>query len=198
MGLYGPHDPEVFSSRGTRRVTGASGLLGGNLAADSCTQSRGRRDAETGTKVAHLDDLEIVWLDAELRSAPDLTKAFEGAGAVFHCAAAVTVKREVTPEMTAANVTGTQNVIDACVAAKVSGSCTRRRSSPSGSRRTASRATRPRDWNFDTEGLVDGTRSRSDRPRRSSTHARDRIDCGDRQPRRTCSARATRDRARAS
>jgi nucleoside-diphosphate-sugar epimerase len=58
-----------------------------------------------GTKVAHLDDLAIEWREADLGSADTLARAFTGTDAVFHCAAAVTVKRDVTPEMTDANVT---------------------------------------------------------------------------------------------
>jgi dihydroflavonol-4-reductase len=101
-------------------ITGASGLLGSNLAAQliaaGATVIATRR---AGTKVAHLDDLAIEWRDADLGSADALARAFEGAEVVFHCAAMVTVKREVTPEMTAANVTGTEHVIAACKRAGV-------------------------------------------------------------------------------
>src|SRR4051794_31735125 len=101
-------------------ITGASGLLGGNLAAELVTaghQVAAIRRAET--RIAHLDDLSIEWHEAELGSTAALTEAFRGAACVFHCAAQVNVKREVTPEMTASNVTGTANVIDAVVAANV-------------------------------------------------------------------------------
>ena len=101
-------------------ITGASGLLGGNLAAELAAAGHQvvaiRR---AGSKVAQLDDVAIDWRDADLASPDALARAFAGAEAVFHCAAQVTVKRTVTPDMTAANVTGTQHVIDACVAAKV-------------------------------------------------------------------------------
>ena len=72
-----------------------------------------------GTKVAHLADLAIEWRDADLADGAALAKAFAGAEAVFHCAAMVTVKREVTPEMVDANVTGTERVIAACATAGV-------------------------------------------------------------------------------
>src|SRR5664279_5932289 len=101
-------------------ITGASGLLGSNLAAELLraghTVLATRR---AGTKVAHLDDLAIEWREADLGSADALARAFTGAEAVFHCAAMVTVKREVTPEMTDANVTGTERVIAACKTAGV-------------------------------------------------------------------------------
>ncbi len=101
-------------------ITGASGLLGSNLAAELI--AAGHHVIATrraGTQVAHLDDLAIEWREADLGSADALAKAFAGADAVFHCAAAVSVKREVTPEMMDANVTGTDRVIDACVGASV-------------------------------------------------------------------------------
>jgi dihydroflavonol-4-reductase len=129
-----------------------------------------------GTRGAHLDDLKIEWADAELGSVPALTTAFEGAAALFHCAAAVTVKREVTPEMTAANVTGTRNVIDACVAAKVS------RLVHTSSVVTVGLSTdgKPCDesatWNFDTEGLVDAYAITKRRAEEVVNDARDRID----------------------
>jgi len=97
-------------------ITGASGLLGGNLAA--ALVGAGHEVVATrraGTQVRHLADLAIAaegrrgsieWRDADLSSTDALARAFEGAEAVFHCAAAVTVVRKVTPEMTAANVTG--------------------------------------------------------------------------------------------
>lgn len=103
-------------------ITGASGLLGGNLAAELLAS--GHQVVATrrsGTQVSHLADLAIEWVDADLDSTASLTRAFEGAACVFHCAAAVTIKKSVTPEMTAANVTGTRNVIDAVIAAKGSG-----------------------------------------------------------------------------
>ena len=103
-------------------ITGASGLLGGNLAAELI--AAGHQVVATkraGTQVTHLADLAIEWADAELGSTAALTRAFAGCACVFHCAAAVTIKKAVTPEMTAANVTGTANIIEATLAAKVTG-----------------------------------------------------------------------------
>ena len=101
-------------------ITGASGLLGGNLAAELIAAGHEvvaiRR---AGSRVAHLDDLAIAWRDAELGSIDALAAAFAGCAAVFHCAAAVSVMREVTPAMTAANVTGTASVIAAVAKAGV-------------------------------------------------------------------------------
>nr|HEX4316562.1 NAD-dependent epimerase/dehydratase family protein [Kofleriaceae bacterium] len=104
----------------TVAITGASGLLGGNLAAELI--AAGHRVVATrrrGTRAEHLADLAIEWRDADLGATDALAAAFAGCAAVFHCAAAVTIARDVTPEMTAANVTGTANVIAACERAGV-------------------------------------------------------------------------------
>ena len=77
-------------------ITGASGLLGGNLAAELI--AAGHQVVATrraGTKVAHLDDLPIEWRDADLGSIDALAAAFAGCEAVFHCAAAVSVDARV-------------------------------------------------------------------------------------------------------
>lgn len=137
-------------------ITGASGLLGGNLAAELV--ARGHDVGATrraGTKVAHLDDLRLRWLDADLASADALVRAFEGADAVFHCAAAVTVKREVTPEMTAANVTGTKNVIDAAARAGVKRVVHTSSVVAVGLSTNGVPCDETARWNFDEEGLVD-------------------------------------------
>ena len=137
-------------------ITGASGLLGGNLAAELI--KAGHQVVATkraGSKVAHLDDLAIEWRDAELGSRDHLARAFAGVDAVFHCAAAVGVQREVTREMRDTNVTGTANVIDACVAAGV------KRLVHTSSVVAIGLSTdgRPCDetatWNFDQLGLLD-------------------------------------------
>jgi dihydroflavonol-4-reductase len=158
-------------------ITGASGLLGGNLAAELI--AAGHQVVATkraGSVVKHLADLPIEWRDAELGSIEALTKAFTGVECVFHCAAAVTVKREVTPEMTAANVTGTDNVIDACIAAKVP----RLVHTSSVVAIGLSTNGRPCDetatWNFDKEGLDDAYAITKHRAEERVNAAKDRID----------------------
>lgn len=157
-------------------VTGASGLLGGNLAAELA--AAGHEVVATrraGTKVAHLGDVKLQWADAELGSIEALTRAFAGAAAVFHCAAAVSVKREITAEMTAANVTGTANVIEAAIAAGVP----RLVHTSSVVAVGLSTDGRPCDetaaWNFDAEGLVDAYAITKRRAEEVVHAARDRI-----------------------
>src|SRR5688572_12857446 len=99
-------------------ITGASGVLGGNLAAELV--AAGHQVVATkraGTKIRHLDDLSIEWREGDLADRESLTRAFAGCEAVFHCAAAVGVEREVSPVMRDTNVGGTERVIAACVAA---------------------------------------------------------------------------------
>jgi len=158
-------------------VTGASGLLGGNLAAELVAAGHQvvaiRR---AGTRTSHLDDVAIEWHDADLGSPDNLARAFRGAACVFHCAAAVTIKRAVTPEMTAANVTGTANVIEAALAAKVP----RVVHTSSVVAIGLSTDGRPCDetarWNFDTLGLVDAYAITKHRAEEVVRAASDRVD----------------------
>ena len=158
-------------------ITGASGLLGGNLAAELV--AAGHEVVATrraGTQVRHLADLAITWVDADLGAPGALTRAFAGADAVFHCAAAVGVLRDVTPAMTAANVTGTANVIEAAIAARVG----RLVHTSSVVAIGLSTDGRPCDetatWNFDTEGLVDAYAITKRRAEELVHAARERVD----------------------
>jgi dihydroflavonol-4-reductase len=162
----------------TIAVTGASGLLGANLTAELV--AAGHRVVATrrrGTRVAHVSDLAIEWREADLDSPDALAAAFAGCGAVFHCAAAVTILREVTPAMTRANVTGTEHVIDACVKAGVA----RLVHTSSVVAVGLSIDGRPCDetatWNFDREGLVDAYAITKHRAEEVVRRAADRLDC---------------------
>lgn len=98
-------------------ITGASGLLGANLAAELIaaghTVTAIRRPS---TDTSALADLPVTWVAASLNSVADLRAAFAGADVVFHCAAAVSTGRRIRPAIAATNVAGTQAVIDAVVA----------------------------------------------------------------------------------
>ncbi|HEU0190998.1 MAG TPA: NAD-dependent epimerase/dehydratase family protein [Mycobacterium sp.] len=97
-------------------VTGASGLLGANLAAKLIAQGHtvtATRRASTDT--ASVADLPISWVTADLGSAAELRRVFTGADVVFHCAGDVSPRRRLTPAMTAINVDATRAVIDAAI-----------------------------------------------------------------------------------
>lgn len=159
-------------------ITGASGLLGGNLAAE--LHAAGHQVIATrraGTQVAHLADLPIEWRDASLGDAASLTRAFTGASAVFHCAAAVSVMKTVTPEMKATNVDGTRHVIDACIAAGVARLVHTSSVVAVGLSTNGAPCDETATWNFDTEGLLDAYAITKHEAEEVVNGARDRLDC---------------------
>ena len=158
-------------------ITGASGLLGSNLAVELLRA--GHRVVATrraGSKVAHLDDLSIEWREADLGSSEALARAFAGAEVVFHCAAAVSTQREVTAEMKDANVTGTQRVIDACVAAKVGRLVHTSSVVAIGLSTNGQPCDETALWNFDREGMEDAYSITKRESENLVTAARDRLD----------------------
>jgi dihydroflavonol-4-reductase len=158
-------------------ITGASGLLGGNLVAELIAAGHRVVAIRRGsTKVAHLEDLPIEWRDAQLGSIDALTRAFEGADAVFHCAAAVGVIREVSAEMTATNVTGTANVIEAAVTAKVKRLIHTSSVVAIGLTTNGQPCDETAPWNFEELGLIDAYAITKHRAEDVVRQARDRID----------------------
>jgi dihydroflavonol-4-reductase len=158
-------------------ITGASGLLGGNLAAELLTAGHEvTAIRRANTKVAHLADLAIDWREASLDDVASMTKAFEGSSAVFHCAAAVGVMKKVTPEMRQANVVGTANVIDAVIAAKVARMVHTSSVVTVGITTTGVPADETATWNFEQEGFLDGYSITKREAEDLVTQARDRID----------------------
>lgn len=95
-------------------ITGASGLLGANLAIQLLQQGIKVRCTRRGTSVVeHLAQFPIEWVTADLDDREGLQAAFAGCAVVFHCAAAISYRRRPTPEITHTNVDGTRNVITA-------------------------------------------------------------------------------------
>ena len=138
-------------------ITGASGLVGGNLA--EALLRDGHRVVATkraSTKIDHLAHLKIDWRDGDLSDPDALTKAFEGADVVFHCAATVQISPRVTKLLYEGNCIGTQHVLDAVRVARVKRlvhcSSVTASSVTDGSRD----ATEDDPWNFPEEGLADG------------------------------------------
>ncbi len=138
-------------------ITGASGLLGGNLAEVLLAAGHRVRATRRGsTRVDHLADLAIEWADADLGDAGKLTTAFRGADVVFHCAAAVGVRKGVSPEMHAANVVGTEHVLAAVRTAAVPRLVHTSSVVAIGLSTDGTPCTEASPWNFDTFGLDDG------------------------------------------
>ena len=159
-------------------ITGASGLVGGNLAAELVGQGHEvHAIRRAGGNVAQLADLPITWHDGDLADTAAMTRAFEGAAGVFHCAAAVSVERDVTPAMTAANVTGTANVIEACVAAGVARLVHCSSVVAIGLSTDGTPCDETARWNFDELGLVDAYAITKRQAEDLVEQARDRLDC---------------------
>jgi dihydroflavonol-4-reductase len=138
-------------------LTGASGLLGGNLAIALC--QRGDTVVATrraGSRVQHLDAFPITWVEADLDDPKALTAAFAGCEQVFHVAAAVSVVRRVTPTLYAANVEGTRNVVTAVRAAGVRRLVHTSTVSAVGLSTDGNPCTESAPWNFPDQGLADG------------------------------------------
>ena len=138
-------------------ITGASGLLGGNLAVALC--ARGDSVVATrraGSRVAHLDALPIEWVEADLEDEPALTSAFTCVDLVFHVAAAVSIVQKVTPALQSANVDGTRNVIAAARAARVPRLVHTSTVGAIGLSEDGKPCTETARWNFPEHGLGDG------------------------------------------
>ncbi len=95
-------------------VTGASGLVGGNLVRALLAQGRPVR------ALVHHDRRALAGLDVEIVSA-DLTdpvsieKALRGAEVVYHLASTISISMGNWDEVEGVNVRGTHNVIEACL-----------------------------------------------------------------------------------
>jgi dihydroflavonol-4-reductase len=138
-------------------VTGASGLLGGNLALELIRQGhtvRATRRSRGSTR--HLEGHPIEWVDADLGDVRALTAAFAGGDVVFHCAALVSILRRTTPELIATNVDGTRNVLEAVRAARVARFVHCSTVGAVGLSEDGRPCTEEARWNFAEHGLDDG------------------------------------------
>ncbi len=101
-------------------ITGASGLLGANLAITLLEQGHTVIATRRGkSRTEHLSSFPIQWVDAALDQPEALQSAFSGCDGVFHCAAAVSVQYKIEPWIYAANVDGTRHALQAARAAGV-------------------------------------------------------------------------------
>jgi dihydroflavonol-4-reductase len=97
-------------------VTGASGLLGSNLAAELIAQGHiVTATRRSSTDTSSLADLPVTWVGANLNSVGELRDVFAGADVVFHCAANVSIRRKITPAVSAVNIGATRAVVEAAI-----------------------------------------------------------------------------------
>lgn len=101
-------------------VTGASGLVGGNLVRALLAQGRAVRVLVRGSsKLEHLADLPLERAVGDVTDAESLRHACDGVDVVYHCAAVVSMWQRLAPQMWTANVTGTEHLLAAIRAAGV-------------------------------------------------------------------------------
>ncbi len=102
-------------------VTGASGFLGGNLARLLIEQGQAIRILTRPTSnLCCLSDLPG-WqrVEGDITQPESLAAALDGVELVYHCAARVEMPRFITPAIWEVNVTGTENLLQACRTAGV-------------------------------------------------------------------------------
>ncbi|MGE5377875.1 MAG: NAD-dependent epimerase/dehydratase family protein [Bacteroidota bacterium] len=95
-------------------VTGASGLLGANLVRELLARGMDVR------ALVHQDERAVSGLDLEiarvdLADPVSLGRAFAGVDVVYHLAGLISLRNDNREEVQRTNVTGTCNVIDACL-----------------------------------------------------------------------------------
>jgi dihydroflavonol-4-reductase len=95
-------------------VTGAAGHVGANLVPALLAQGRPIR------LLAHKDrrafqGLEVEVIQGDIRDLESLVKAFKKAEVVYHLAARISIFHDDWPLLEAVNVTGTRNVVEACL-----------------------------------------------------------------------------------
>jgi len=95
-------------------ITGATGLLGANLALMLADQ--GHRPLclkRPNSSTWHLEGANVEWVDGDIEDLDLLQTIFNGADLVFHCAALVSINRNRLKEMERVNIMGSRNVAEA-------------------------------------------------------------------------------------
>lgn len=99
-------------------VTGASGHLGANLVRD-LIERKWQLRALVHKNTRALEGLEIELVSGDVLDKKSLIRAFTGAEVVFHLAGRISIVKWDRREVEAVNITGVQNVVDACKTAGV-------------------------------------------------------------------------------
>lgn len=138
-------------------VTGATGLVGGNLAVELIARGHAvRATRRPNSKVSHLADQPIEWVNADVSDPKSLALAFAGAEAVFHCAAVVNARKKATEDMVRTNVDGVRHVIRAAKEAGVRRLVHCSTVNAVGLSEDGKPCTEEARWNFPEHGMSDG------------------------------------------
>jgi nucleoside-diphosphate-sugar epimerase len=118
-------------------VTGGTGLLGSHLIYTllrkgekiiaTCRKTSNRDIAETVASYysANWNELRnnLVWVECDLSNYDAIRDSMKGAGQVYHCAATVSFVKGETNSILENNITGTSNVVKACLENQVEKLC---------------------------------------------------------------------------
>ncbi len=96
-------------------VTGASGLVGSHLIKSLLEKGLTVRAIYRNTIPVFTNSEKVNWIKADILEVSALYEAMQGATQVYHCAAIVSFAPNQADTMLYANVTGTANVINACI-----------------------------------------------------------------------------------
>lgn len=100
-------------------ITGASGLVGGNLVRALLAQGYPVRALVHHDRRA-LEGLNVETISADLTDPASLQQAFAGAETVYHLASSISIRMDNWNELERVNVEGTRNVVEACLHCGVS------------------------------------------------------------------------------
>src|SRR4051812_15876158 len=99
-------------------VTGATGHIGGNLVR-ALVERGGEGRALGDDDERALDGGSVEKGRGDVRDAAAVARAFEGVDLVFHLAARISIAPGDAAEVEAVNISGTRNVVEACLAGRV-------------------------------------------------------------------------------
>ncbi len=95
-------------------VTGASGLLGGNLVRELLAQEQHVR-ALIHQDTRTVSGLDVETVSVDLNNPSSLKRAFAGVDVVYHLASVISLSMDSWDEVYRVNVLGTRNIVDACL-----------------------------------------------------------------------------------
>lgn len=95
-------------------ITGASGLVGGNLVRELLAQGQSVQALIHHDRRA-LEGLDVETVSADLTDPQSLERAFNGVQTVYHLASSISIRMDNWEHLERVNVGGTRNVIEACL-----------------------------------------------------------------------------------